>query len=164
MATKQSKTVEVMLPLSEAGAKAFLRRHAIPFTHMRAMSGGGVMFRIRRGYALDFRHLAQKHGGARIVPNKRKRSAAKSGSRRARRNKMTRGIPTTMVGKSLGVEVWRIGGYVSQMKYEDATDHKAYYHDFEGDFNAAMYLVNTHLGRSILIVPGDGQTPLWEPT
>lgn len=95
---------------------------------------------------------------------KRKRSPAKLGSRRARRNKMTRGAPTTLVGKSLGAEVWRFGGYVSQIKYEDATDNKAYYHDFEGDLNAAMYLVNTHLGRSILIVPGDGQTPLWEPT
>jgi hypothetical protein len=57
----------------------------------------------------------------------------------------------------------RNGGRVEKILYEDARDRKHYYHDFEGEQGAIMYLCESAaVGKCVLIVSGDLATPLWE--
>ena len=94
---------------------------------------------------------------------RRRRSARAMGARH-RHNPVRK--PRGAEGPSIrfladSIKVRKNGGYVEQMKYEDANDRRGYVHDF-GDLGAYMYLCDSALGKCLLIVPGDGETPLWE--
>jgi hypothetical protein len=57
----------------------------------------------------------------------------------------------------------RQGGRVEKVWYEDARDGQHYYHDFDGEQGAIMYLCESAaVGKCVLIVPGDLSTPQWE--
>lgn len=57
----------------------------------------------------------------------------------------------------------RNGGRVEKIWYEDARDLQHYYHDFDGEQGAIMYLCESAaVGKCVLIVSGDLATPLWE--
>lgn len=149
------------------------RGYALDFMHQKDLSAphynpSGLSAKEERQYrdiACSGRSRYGKRAkevAARTVLSRRRSARAMGARRRNPGSLPTRGELTRLVGKNLGVEVWRSGGYVEQVKYQDMTDRKHYVHDFS-EFGAYFYLVNTHLGRGILIVPGDGETPLWEP-
>lgn len=90
-----------------------------------------------------------------------RRALAYGGKRKRNPSRPPRGASMVSKLTELDLKVRRAGGYVEQMKYQDADDYQRYVHDF-GDLSAFMYLCDSVLGRCIVIVPGDASTPLWE--
>lgn len=107
---------------------------------------------------IDFLTSEEKNNPGR---RRRRKRSARAMTRRnpMRKPRGVEGPSVRFLGES--VRVRKNGGYVQQLKYEDANDRQLYVHDFE-DLGAYMYLCDTALGKAILIVPGDGETPLWE--
>lgn len=165
----QSKTVDVMLSMTPEGARKWLRLRAIPFSHMRALSGGGTAFRIRRGYVTDFRHYLTMDERARVRPARNRapsRARVTAKGRRARprkRNPLPRGSELRDTFTLSSLKAVKRGGRAEKIWYQDARDNKHYYHDFESEHGAIMYLCESAaLGKCVLIVSGDLSTPLWE--
>jgi hypothetical protein len=158
------KTVEVMLPFSRDGATRFLRRHRIPFTHLREASGGGVVVRIRRGYLLDFQNHMRAHGGARVSPEnpgRAKRTARGRVPNRRRNSAQSDRKPTRSFTVS-GIKVEWFQGYAEYVYYLREADGKPYKHKVETDA-AELYLCShPEFGNCLLIVDPSGSTPLWK--
>lgn len=95
---------------------------------------------------------------------RKRRSARAMGARRnpARKPRGASEGPSTGIRfLAESIKIRKNGGYVHEIKYEDPNDRQNYYHPF-ADMSAYMYLCDSALGKCLLIVPGDGETPLWE--
>ena len=185
MATRrQTKTVDVFLPMKRENATKWLRARVIPFTRMRDLFNG-VAFRIRRGYLNDFMHEKDKSAprynpGFTAKEERQYKAIRKSGARRygararevaartvlkGRRTRRTRN-PYRHAGKQYEttlntVRVKFFQGYVEDVRYTRAEDGKPYSHVVETDA-AELYLCeHATYGRCLMIVDPSGKTPLW---
>lgn len=96
--------------------------------------------------------------------SRRARVTAKGRRARPRkRNPLPRGAELRDTFTLSSLKAVRRGGRVEKVWYQDARDSKHYYHDFESEHGAIMYLCESAaLGKCVLIVSGDLSTPLWE--
>lgn len=118
----------------------------------RGEYGGDVVVRSRKYTREDMRRQNPRRQARRKA-----RAFVKNPGRLPRGRAVRETVTVPLTGK-----IVRAGGFVEQMKYEDADDRKRYVHDF-GDLQALLYLVDSvAFGRCILVVSADDK-PLWEP-
>lgn len=96
-------------------------------------------------------------------PGRVRVSRPKITARGRRRNPIPKGRALRETFTLSTLKAVRNGGRVEKIWYEDARDLKHYYHDFDGEQGAIMYLCESAaVGKCVLIVSGDLATPLWE--
>ena len=163
------------------------RRYAKPEVDKRLLPGGSRVYRtytIVRDLARDNVYYivkdrtnigtAKSEEGARemidgLFPQRNPARKAKVSARgrratsRRSRNPLPKGRALRESFTLSTLRAVRQGGRVEKVWYEDARDGQHYYHDFDGEQGAIMYLCESAaVGKCVLIVPGDLSTPLWE--
>jgi ribosomal protein L13E len=133
------------------------RMHNVTIPQQRR-KGGGFTISKRNQAAKPRKFVALRRAGVTVAKvNARRRRAV------SKRNPLPKGKVLRESFTLSTLRAVRQGGRVEKVWYEDARDGQHYYHDFDGEQGAIMYLCESAaVGKCVLIVAGDLSTPLWE--